>query len=354
MLESYEALSDWAGMQEAANSVLKSDPQNVKAHLMLGLAAEQGGDLDGAMRELQSAVNAAGRATDESTQDDGARAAFTLGDVVYRQFERVRMEGDVQAAAQAKAELLQQLEGALVDAVGYNRGEWAVAALHRAALAYKEFADFLHKAPAPDGLSQAESDEYKKLVGEQAAPLEKQSEEYFDTCVAKARELKVFTGAVLGCVTKGPEQSVPAVDVGVRAPPEQRRNELKAALTKNPKDMEAISELADWFLANKRPAMAKLVASRGLELDERDGRFHNKMGMADLMLAKPQEAYLDFQRAADLKHPYARANIIALMVSFKDLEGAKAVAEKGELEELPANAADLHPDARAAVAAVAR
>lgn len=354
MLESFEALSDWSGMQEAANNVLRSDPQNVKAHLMLGLAAEQAGDLAGAMRELEAAVSAAGRSAGESTQDDAARAAFALGDVIYRQFERVRLDGDVQAAAQAKAELLGSLEGALADAVGYNRGEWAVAALHRAALAYQDFAEFLEKAPPPEGLSQQELDEYRRLVGEQSGPLREKSAEYFETCVAKARQLQVFTGAVLGCVARGAEQPLPALEVAVRAAPDARREELKRALTKNPKDLEALAELADWFLAAGRPAMAKLVASRGLELDERDGRFHNKMGMADLLLGKAQDAYQSFRRASDAKHPYARANIVALMVAFKDLDGARAAAEGADLDELPAAVADLHPGARAAVAATAQ
>ncbi len=352
MLESYEALSDWSGMQEAAQAVLRSDPQNVRAHLMLGLAAEKGGDLNGALESFQAAVASAGRGAENDVMDDAARAAFAIGDVLYRQFEKVNVEGDIQAAAQAKAELLQQLESALVDAVGYNRGEWAVAALHRAAMAYKNFAEFLESAPAPDGLTADELKQYKELVGEQSAPLREKSDEYFDTCVKKARELTVYTPAVLGCVNKGAEQSPPEIQARVSAPPEQRRTELKLQLTKNPKDLDALANLADWFLASNQPAMAKLVASRGLELEERDARFHNKMGMADLLLGHPQHAYQSFQRAVDMKHPYARANVIALMVSFKDLLGAKKLAQRGELEDLPANAPDLHPDAGAAVPAV--
>jgi cellulose synthase operon protein C len=353
MLESYEALSDWSGMQDAAQAVLRTDPQNVKAHMMLGLAAEKGGDLNGALDQFQAAVTSAGRGADGEVQDDAARAAFSIGDVLYRSFEKVSVDGDIQAAAQAKAELLQQLESALVDAVAFNRGEWAVAALHRAALAYKNFAEFLENAPAPDGLSADELKQYKDLVAEQSKPLRDKSEEYFETCVKKARELLVFTPAVLGCVAKGPEQPLPAVQLRVAQPVEQRRTELKAALTKNPKDLDALAGLADWFLASNQPSMAKLVASRGLELDERDGRFHNKLGMAELMLGRPQDAYQSFQQAVDLKHPYARANVIALMVSFKDLLGAKKIAGKGlEAEELPPNAADLHPDAAAAVPAV--
>jgi tetratricopeptide (TPR) repeat protein len=353
MLESYEALDDWEGMTEAAQNVLRTDPQNVKAHLMLGLSALKSSNLDGALKEFQQAVQHAGRG-DDGAQDDAARAAFSIGDIVYREFAKVALDGDLQAAVQKKAELLNQMESALVDAVGYNRGEWAVAALHRAALAYRDMADFLEKAPVPDGLSAEEQGQYKKLVEEQAAPLRLKSEEFFGTCVDKARELAVFTGAALGCAARGAEQSAPSVTLKVAPPPDQTKVELKNKLTRNPKDLDAIAELTDYFLASNQPAMAKLVASRGLELDERDGRLHNKMGMADLLLNKPQDAYLNFQRAMDLKHPYARANIIALMVSFKNIDSAKKLAARGDFGELPTRAPDLHPDAASALAQVGK
>src|SRR5262249_21094958 len=94
MLESYEALDDWSGVQEASQKVLRSDPRNVRANLMLGLALQKAGDLDGALRAFQAAVQAAGRSSDETAQDDAARAAFAIGDVIYRQFSRVQLDGD--------------------------------------------------------------------------------------------------------------------------------------------------------------------------------------------------------------------------------------------------------------------
>lgn len=354
MLSSYEALNDWDGMQLAADDVLAQNPQNVKAQLMLGLAAKKGGDFQAAIGALQAAVQSAGRGADDEAQADAARAAFSLGDIIYRQFERVGVNGDVSQAAEAKAQLLAELEAALVDAVGYNRGEWAVAALHRAAMAYRSFASFLKNAPPPQGLSQEELAQYRAAVDEQAAAIEAKANEFFDTCVQKARDLDVFTGAVLGCVNRGEEPQVPQVSSPASAPPKQKQEELKDALTKNPKDLDAIAQLADYFLAAGQPAKAKLMASRGLEIDERDARFYNKIGMAELLLGHPQEAYFSFQRAADLKHPYAPANLIALMVAFKDMKGAKKVAQDVNLDDLPVGAPDLHPDAPSAYAQVTR
>ncbi|MCA9550137.1 MAG: tetratricopeptide repeat protein [Myxococcales bacterium] len=351
MLKSFEALEDWDGAQKAAEEVLEAAPGSVKAHLVLGLAAQQAGDLDTAVDQFAAAVRAAGRGADEAVVDDAARAAFRLGDVLYREFERAGADGDVQAAVERKAALLGQLEEALVDTVGYNRGEWAVAALHRGALAYQSFARFLQAAPVPEGFSAAEAEQYRGLVGEQVAGMQARANEYFDTCVSKARELDVYTGAVLGCLHRGPEETPARVSRPGGSATEQRHAELKEALTKNPKNLEAIADLADYFLVAGQPAKAKLMASSGVEIDERDARFYNKIGMAELLLGDQQAAFFAFKRAADLGHPYAAANEIAVRLTFEDEAGAKKLLERVDVDELPAGAPDLHP---AAVASVRR
>lgn len=354
MLESYEAIGDWDGVSEAAEEVLEAAPQSVKAHLMLGISAQKAGDLDGAVEQFSAAVQAAGRGAEDAVLDDAARAAFLYGDVIFREFERAGADGDVQAAAERKATLLGQLEEALVSAVGYNRGEWAVAALHRAALAYQGFAVFLKNAPMPAGLSADERQQYQQLVAEQVAGMAARAEEYFATCVAKARELDVYSGAVLGCVNRGPEEELAAVRAATSATSKQRRAELKQALTLNPKNLEAIADLADYFLSSGQPAQAKLMAARGLEIDDRDSRFYNKIGMADVLLGNPQDAFFGFKRASDFGHPYAAANEIAVRMAFGDRQGSQAVVERVDADELPVGAADLHPNAATSVRSVAQ
>lgn len=352
MLDSYEKLGDWDGLQSAATSVLSQNRDNVKAHLMLGLVAQKAGDLPTALESFSNAVRAAGRSPGEDTQADAARSAFMIGDVIYKQFARIGSDGDLQEAAAAKAELLSELEAALVDAVGYNQGEWAVAALHRAALAYSDFASFLANAPVPDGLSPDEAEQYRQLLAEQAAQINARADEFYETCVAKARQLSVFTGAMLGCANRSTEQPIPPVTQAAAPPPQQKKEDLKQSLTTNPKDLDALAELADYFLAAGEPAKAKLVAGRALDIDERDARFHNKIGMADLLLGRPQDAFFGFQRAADLGHPYAAANEAAVRVSFSDIEGAKKLSNKIDADEVPASAPDLHPGASSALAQV--
>ncbi len=354
MLDSYERLGDWDGLQKAARDVLRTDADNVKAHLMLGLVAQKAGDLDTALEGFSNAVRAAGRTPSESVQDDAARSAFMIGDIIYRQFTRISADGDLQEVAAAKAELLSELESALVDAVGYNQGEWAVAALHRAALAYADFASFLENAPVPQGLSPDEVEQYRQLLAEQAAQIRARADEFFDTCVTKARTLSVFTGAMLGCVNRTTEQPIPSVSQAAPPPPKQKKEELKQALTQNPKDLDALADLADYFLASGEPAKARLVSGRALDIDERDARFHNKIGMADLLLGQPQDAFFGFQRARDFGHPYAAANEIALRLSFGDDKGAQQVADKSNLDDVPGSAPDLHPGVGSALQRVSR
>jgi tetratricopeptide (TPR) repeat protein len=349
MLASYEDLGDWTGMQAAARDILSQDRRSVRGHLMLGLAQQKVGNLDGAVQSYQNAVQVAGRSSDDATQNDAARAAFLLGDVVFKQYEQIGVDGDVQTAVQAKAELLNQLEQVMVQAVGFNRGEWAVAALHRVALAYQQFARFLEQAPVPAELGAAEVEQYRSLVAQQAQAISDKSEEYFETCVVKARQLRVFTGATLGCVQRGPEARIAGVS-GRGGTAAQTKDELQNRLTKNPKDAEAVADLADYFLAAGEAAKAKLMAGRGLELDDRNARFYNQLGMADLQLGQPQDAYFGFQKAADLGHAYASANLVALMVEFGDYDGAAKVARN--VDDLPSEAPDLHPSAPTALAQV--
>ena len=349
LLESYEALNDWEGVQAAASSVLRFDRRNVRAHLMLGLAASKSGDPDQAIGHYRAAVRSVRRNAPDETRDDAARAAFMAGDAIFERFRRISSNGNVSAAAEAKAELLASLEDAMVDVVGYNRGIWAVAALHRVALAYRSFGRFLRSAPIPSDLAPAQQQEYRQVVEQQAAGIDARAAQFFTTCVSKARELNVFSGAVLGCVRRGPEERIPAVRPRVATPPKQRFATLKAALTRDPKDIKALSDLADYFLSAGEPAKAKLAAGRGLEIDDRNASLHNKLGMADLVLGKPQTAFFSFRKAADLGHPYAIANEAALRYAFGDVEGAEQRIDKSDIEELPGSAPDLHPGARSIV-----
>jgi len=352
MLDSYEALSDWQGMQRAAQDVLGQDRGNVKAHLMMGLAVLKQGDLDGAIASFQRSVQAAGRSSQPEERASAARAAFLLGDVVFRRYQSIDGGGDVQAAVQAKAQLLGQLEEVMVDAVSFNQGEWAVAALHRVALAYADLAEFLSSAPLPEGLSADEAQQYQSLVAQQVDGIRGKSVEYFDTCVAKARELKVFTPAVLGCARRGPEPRLDLVSSVGGSPAPQTKDELQSKLTQDPKDLQTIGDLADYFLASDQPAKAKLMASRGLDLDEREARFHNQIGMAELLLGKPQDAYFGFERATELGHPYSGANLATLMLEFGDADGAQRAAGDVNGNDLPVGSPDLHPQAPTAVAQI--
>jgi cellulose synthase operon protein C len=347
-IESHLALEDWDGLATAAGDLVSLEPGSVKGHLMLGLAALNKNDAQRATIELKKAVGAGGRAATDDERDDAAQAAFLMGDLLFRDFQSTGTGDDVQAAAQAKAELLGRIEAALVDAVGYNSGRWAVAALHRAAMAYGQFADFLANAPPPAGLSAEELTQYRELVGQQVTGIRERSDEFFSTCVTKSRELNVFTSETLGCVNKGPAVAPPQVSAA-RGMPAGDRAAIKARLIKNPKDVQAIGSLADFFLVSGDPSRAKLAAARGLEVDERNANFHNKLGMADLLLNEPQDAYFEFERARDLNHPYAVANIVTLMVNFGNVKGAKRLVGSSELSDVPQSAPDLHPEAQAAI-----
>ena len=354
LLEALEALGDMEALGAAAAEVLRSEPQHVKAHLMAGLAAQRAGRHEAALTAYRAAMSAAGKSPPEAAREDAARAAFGASDALFRLFERVAGDGDVQAATAAKADLLGDLEEATSQAIAYNRGTWAVGALHRTGLAYSQLAAFLESAPAPSGLSKAELAQYQTLVAQQVTAIRTKGRELFEACLERSRSLEIYVGPVLGCLARGPEPGVPPVRLQASAPGAQRRAELEAALAKNPRDKDALAELADLFNAAGEPAKAKLTASRGLELDDRDARFWNKLGLAELLLGKPQEAHGAFARATKLGHPYAALNEAALRLGFGDEAGAKKVLAEADIDEAPKGALDLHPGAADALAKLKR
>ena len=154
---------------------------------------------------------------------------------------------------------------------------------------------------------------------------------------------------MLGCVRRGPEPTLAPLASAVSKPPVQRKKDLERQLLQNPKDVESIADLAGYFLKNGEPNKALLMAGRGREVEERDPRFANLTGMAHLYLGDAQAAYFALQEAVEAKHPYAAANLAALLVDFEALKKAAAIAEEVEADDLPSDAPDLHPNARAAL-----
>lgn len=351
LLESLRATEAWPEVEGVARALMRERLAPVRAKLYLGLAARRAGDLDTAARGFLEASRAAGRSAAGEVREDAAEAAFRWGETFLERFRRASAAPTLEEATAQKAELLGQLESAMVDAVGLGVGTWAVAALHRVALAYAEMAGFLSEAPIPTELSPEEQERYGAALEQQVAGLEARAEELFSTCVERALALGVLTAETRGCLARGPAEKVPAIRPLPAVPTgAAARRELEASLTRRPKDLDALRAMVEHFLADGEAARAKLLAARALEIDDRDARLHALLGAAELALGEASAAYRAFGRAAELGHPYAAANQAALLADLGAEEAARRLVQAEALDDVPDRAVDLHPQAATVIA----
>ena len=347
LLKSLRELERWGEARAVAQTLARDRSEaSVLAQLVLGLAARRSGDVEGAARAFGRAKAEAGRGASDEVKADAAEAAFRLGETILDRFRQASALPDPAQAVATKVQLLPALEEAMVDAVGFGVGQWAVAGLHRVAMAYAEMAGFLAEAPIPSDLTPEEQVQYGEALEAQVAELEARAEELFGACVDRGVTLGVISPETKGCTSRGPAERIAAVPPSPAAPTgAEARQELEASLTRRPDDLDAIRALVEHLLASGEPARAKLMAGRGLELDDRDARLHNLVGTAELALGDATAAHAAFSRAAELGHPYAAANRITLLAEVGAESAARELLEAEDPDDVPDRAVDLHPRA---------
>lgn len=343
LLKALRELERWDQVQAVATRLAREGRAAVRANLYLGLAAQRGGDAQRAARAFATAVESSGRSASGADKADAAEAAFRYGTLLLEKFRQASALSDPSEAVAVKAELLPELEAAMVDVVGIGIGEWGVAALHRVGLAYAEMAGFLAEAPLPQGLSPEEQAQYAEALEAQVSALEGRAEELFGACVDRGLALSVFTAELKGCIEQGPASPIAAVRPSGASAGD--RTQLEASVTRRPNDPDAIAALAEQLLGSGEAARARLLAERGLEVEPRHPRLHNLAGAASLALGEPSVAVAAFKEAEQLGHPYAAANRAAVLASLGAEAAAAEVIEQASLDDLPAGAVDLHPDA---------
>lgn len=352
LLASLRVSSRWSEAQPVAQALDRAGLAKERANLVLGLAEMDAGRLDAAASHFAAAVRATTKAASPEARADAAEAAFRLGETHLERFRQASALPDLERAAAAKAEALASTEAAMVEVVGLGVGIWAVAALHRVAMAYAEMAGFLAEAPVPEGLSAEDLAQYTAAVEAQVGGLEGRAEELFSTCVERALAFGVLTAETRGCLAQGPTEAVAAVRPTAAAPTgESARKELEARIARRPRDLDTLRPMVEHLLAEGEASRAKLMALQGLEVDDRDARLHNLLGAAELALGDASAAYAAYGRAASFGHPFAVANQAALLASLGATEAATRLLERDPPERLPDSAVDLHPGAAAVVGA---
>lgn len=222
-----------------------------------------------------------------------------------------------------KVAALQQLQGIYQQAAGMGSAEWAVASLWRIGNSLQHIADVVDATPAPAGLKPNELEQFRAAVKGQVEPLKAQAQQTFGTCLSRAESLEVFSAAVVGCRKKVDEASSPLKGAPAERPlAGAEEMQKKAESTQNAADFETLG-LA--YLSASQVNNAILYLNRALELEDTRAPVHTALGYALLLQGDANAARAEYGRAleADPTDDKARANLAALRCRFGDVEGAK-------------------------------
>jgi hypothetical protein len=228
---------DWKGAAAAFGDYARHyerDPTVVEALVNKAEAHMKVGD-DGAARDALNRALATHRSLRKAndTAEFAAKARYLQGELVFREYERVKIAGrprQLRRALEEKAKLLDEARKVYVDVVSYRVPEWATAALLRVGQGYEAFAKAMRKAETPRELSAEEKRLYREELEKSVIVIEDKALDAYRSGYAKALAIGVYnrhTRALRQALSQLDQGEFPR-DVEVR--PNLRAGELRASL----------------------------------------------------------------------------------------------------------------------------
>ncbi|NMB77387.1 MAG: tetratricopeptide repeat protein [Myxococcales bacterium] len=345
--DAYSKMEDWRMVLETAQQAVAEMPSSVKGQLLLAKALESRGKTEEAKQAYMAAASVGGEGDEGSM---AAEAQFRVGEMMLEDYRKIRFGAgqDDTTVLQQKAQTMQVLEQIFAGVVQMKDAVWAIAALYKLYEVYEDFAAFLSSAPIPAALSADQKKQYQAMLDEQTKTQRQTAKTFLDTCIKTVREKKVFGPYALACINKEPPvpEKVARRRSGARAQGPQV-DALKAKLLKNPNDLSSLNELTVLNIASQDMHMAKLLASKALEINENHAPSLNLMGVISLHLGDDQDAYDFFKKAmdADGKLIPARLNMAAMFTKYKDEDRARAVLSPilAQAKTFDLSTPDIHP-----------
>ena len=164
---------------------------------VLALYAGTGGG--GTRKKGKSAGGARARnaaaGSNEETVYYAAQARYIQGELVYHDYEKLKIAGKPKQLAKVleeKAKLLEQAKGIYLDVVTYRSPEWATAALLRIGQGYEAYAQAMRKAPVPKDLSAQEKQVYRDELEKVVVVIEDKALDAYKSGYAKALQIGVY------------------------------------------------------------------------------------------------------------------------------------------------------------------
>jgi TolA-binding protein len=124
-----------------------------------------------------------------------ALARYIQGELVFRDYERIKIAGKPKQLAKVleeKAKRLEEAKGIYLDVVTYQSPEWATAALLRIGQGYEAYAKAMRGAPVPTDLSEEEKQVYRDELEKVIVVIEDKAIDAYKSGYAKALQIGVY------------------------------------------------------------------------------------------------------------------------------------------------------------------
>jgi len=208
----HEDQKDYRAAAQSFAAYTKAYPSD--ARTVEALAREADADLkagnDGGAKEVAGKALAAFKAGahkhgKRDPSDDGARgedaayyaaeARYIQGELVFRDYERLKIAGKPKQLAKVleeKAKRLEEAKQIYLDVVTYQSPEWATAALLRIGQGYEAYAKAMRNAPVPKDLSEEEQQVYRDELEKVVVVIEDKAIDAYKSGYARALQIGVY------------------------------------------------------------------------------------------------------------------------------------------------------------------
>jgi TolA-binding protein len=196
--EKAEKWKDAESLYAHYSQAAKSASSRVESLVRLATVRLKLGDEKGAEVALGGAMQVY-RTYKRSLEDQGkyfaAKARYMQGERVLADFDKIKIEGDVEqlkGRLKKKSELLKRAADTFIETAEMGVAEWTTAALYQIGVTYESFSKALLESPPPPTLSAEQKDMYSQQIDAFVVPIEEKSLEAYESGWQKAIELGIF------------------------------------------------------------------------------------------------------------------------------------------------------------------
>jgi len=203
----HEDQKDWRQAAQSFAAYTKAYPND--ARTVEALAREADADLkagnDGGAKDVAgkalTAYKSGGKKKkkDEDRGEDAnyyaAQARYIQGELVFRDYERLKIAGKPKQLAKVleeKAKRLEEAKQVYLDVVTYQSPEWATAALLRIGQGYEAYAKAMRNAPVPKDLNEEEKQVYRDELEKVVVVIEDKALDAYKSGYARALQIGVY------------------------------------------------------------------------------------------------------------------------------------------------------------------